>query len=422
MNMASLEQFLATAFLVPHGEPTNPACIWGLPVNIEGLSGIGKSERIQAAGAAVGLNVQTVYPATKQPEDFTGAPFATPNGVVIECILPQARKLLDTGYGVLFIDEISCARPAVQAALLSVVNERRVGDHILPPKVRVVTAMNPPEYAAGGFGLEPPLANRLAHVAYRAPSADEWIDWLLGNAQLRVEAVLKGEQRVTNSWPDEWPEVRGQLVGFMKRKPSLIHQQPKPDDADSGGAWPSHRTWNWAGRAKATAACLYPDLPVTDPSDENQMKAAEARKALRGELERELVQACVGQGVMKEWLTWLRECDLPKPLEMLTNGWTPNPQRLDITAAALTSMVTYLTGRPNRKEQLKLAPAAWDILGRCMDKKISDMAVKSSAALVKHNVYFDSTDATPELKKVSEEVVYRLGQKGLSKYANALGL
>ena len=45
-------------------------------------------------------------------------------------------------------------------ALLRVVLERTVGDLTLPHDVAIVAAANPPEQAADGWDLSPPLANR----------------------------------------------------------------------------------------------------------------------------------------------------------------------------------------------------------------------------------------------------------------------
>ena len=48
--------------------------------------------------------------------------------------------------------------------MLRVVLERTVGDLRLPAAVRVVAAANPPDEAADGWELAPPLANRLVHL------------------------------------------------------------------------------------------------------------------------------------------------------------------------------------------------------------------------------------------------------------------
>lgn len=45
-----------------------------------------------------------------------------------------AVRLARAGQGLLFFDELSSAPPAVQAALLRVVLERRVGNLVLPGK------------------------------------------------------------------------------------------------------------------------------------------------------------------------------------------------------------------------------------------------------------------------------------------------
>ena len=55
--------------------------------------------------------------------------------------------------GYLFLDELSTSPPAVQAAMLGVALERRVGDLLLPRAVQVVAAANPPERAAECFGI-----------------------------------------------------------------------------------------------------------------------------------------------------------------------------------------------------------------------------------------------------------------------------
>jgi len=46
-----------------------------------------------------------------------------------------ALRLAEAGHGLLFLDELSTAPPAVQAALLRVVLERAVGDLMLPDAV-----------------------------------------------------------------------------------------------------------------------------------------------------------------------------------------------------------------------------------------------------------------------------------------------
>jgi len=77
-----------------------------------------------------------------------------------------AVRLVQAGKGLLFLDELSTAPPAVQAALLRLVLERRVGALHLPPGVRIVAAANPRSSAADGWELSAPLANRFVHLQW----------------------------------------------------------------------------------------------------------------------------------------------------------------------------------------------------------------------------------------------------------------
>ena len=124
---------------------------------------------IQAAAAADDVPCETVIGSLREPSDFAGLPVVTDDGVRLE---PPAwaKRLHAAQAGYLFLDELSTSPPAVQSAMLGVALERRVGDLLLPRAVQVVAAANPPERAADGWDLTPPLANRFLHVSYTPAS------------------------------------------------------------------------------------------------------------------------------------------------------------------------------------------------------------------------------------------------------------
>ena len=136
-----------------------PVLLWGAP-------GTGKTSAIRAMAGAMGLPCETVIASIREPSDFAGLPIVV-GGEVRFAPPAWARRLAEAGHGVLFLDELSTAPPAVQAALLRVVLERAVGDLTLPDAVAVVAAANPPEQAADGWDLSAPLANRLCHLAWQ---------------------------------------------------------------------------------------------------------------------------------------------------------------------------------------------------------------------------------------------------------------
>ena len=133
-----------------------PALLWGAP-------GTGKSSVVRAVAQGLGWPCQVVIASIREPSDFAGLPVVSGSGVRF-APPTWATDLAAAGHGVLFLDEISTAPPAVQAALLRVVLERTVGDLRLPDDVVVVAAANPPEQAADGWDLSAPLANRFCHL------------------------------------------------------------------------------------------------------------------------------------------------------------------------------------------------------------------------------------------------------------------
>jgi MoxR-like ATPase len=146
-----------------------PVLLWGAP-------GTGKTSAIRAMAQIMGLPCETVIASIREPSDFAGLPIVV--GDEVRFAPPAwARRLAEAGHGLLFLDELSTAPPAVQAALLRVVLERAVGDLMLPDAVAVVAAANPPEQAADGWDLSAPLANRLCHLAWHADPLSVRTGW-----------------------------------------------------------------------------------------------------------------------------------------------------------------------------------------------------------------------------------------------------
>jgi MoxR-like ATPase len=135
----------------------------GVPVLLWGSPGTGKTSVVRALGESLGWPTEVVIGSIREPADFAGLPVVIDGAVQMAPPL-WARRLAGADHGLLFLDELTTAPPAVQAAMLRVVLERVVGDLTLPEGIRVVAAANPPEEAADGWQLSPPLANRLVHL------------------------------------------------------------------------------------------------------------------------------------------------------------------------------------------------------------------------------------------------------------------
>ena len=387
----NLEKIISTAFLVPMGDPLDPLCNWGLNVMLWGDPGIGKSRRVETASLSVGLPAQVIYAATSQPEDVSGTAFPDgKGGATILSLLPGIKRLMEDKAGVLFLDELSCARPAVQAAFLAVPLTRRVGDQILPPGVRVIAAGNPPESAAGGWELEPPMANRFCHIDVKPPTVEEWTDWLL-NGEIPLETIEHGEQRVKDGWQNAWPIVKGIMKGFLQTNPGCLHTIPKEGDRARGRSWPSPRTWEFAARAYATCLCLKVDKITTMA----------------------FVEGCVGEGVAIAFASWVQNADLPDPLDVLQNGWEIDKKRLDRCLAVYTSMVAYVTGRQDPEERKKLAVLAWNRLAEGVQANLTDLVFPMANTLVRCGL---DTQASQEIAEAAQPVMVRLAKGGYGQY------
>jgi MoxR-like ATPase len=126
--MATLENMLTVALCTPMDDPHDENCRQGAPICLWGPPGIGKSGRVEQAGSAIGLGVSTLYLSTLQPEDLSGVPMPDGKGGAINMVtLPQIQECLAAKRRILFLDELTTARPAVQGAGLGVVYTRKVG-------------------------------------------------------------------------------------------------------------------------------------------------------------------------------------------------------------------------------------------------------------------------------------------------------
>src|SRR5262245_48759500 len=124
-----------------------PTLLWGGP-------GIGKTSAVREMAASAAWPCEIVIASIREPSDFAGLPVIGNEDGSVHMAPPRwAQRLASEGKGLLFLDEVSTAPPAVQAALLRVVLERTVGDLALPDAVAVVAAANPPEQAADGWDL-----------------------------------------------------------------------------------------------------------------------------------------------------------------------------------------------------------------------------------------------------------------------------
>lgn len=288
----------------PLGHPADPACRWGLPALFWGEPAVGKSERVRATAARAGLRCEVLYPSQEAPDSFSTVPIPNPGaegGLIYATALGVAAELAKCESGVLFIDEISCASPPVQAALLALILERRCGSLELPPGVRVLGAANPPDVAATGQDLPAPSASRLLHFQISAGTPVEFAahrsalnaahrrsievgEWSSDDGQERRDAPnVETERRVRAGWDAALSETESRVLAFLEAHPELLHRLPH-SDGQRGLAWPNKRGWTYVIHGLATLHCL--------------------GLGAREDLERLIVAGSVGVEAASTWSGW----------------------------------------------------------------------------------------------------------------------
>ena len=317
--------------------------VWGPP-------GIGKSARFRTLAAYLDMDLETVIASIRDPSDFGGLPVPE-NGHGVRLEPPSwAVRLAAKGKGIVFLDEASCAPPAVQSALLRPILEGCVGDLQLPPGVKWVAAANPPDQAAGGWDLSAPMANRFVHLQWAPPSAVEWIDWLSGG-----EADASFPRLDLDTFKRQLGQAKSLAAAFLHRRPGLLSEDPAKIKGRFPLAYATPRSWECAVRLLAAVRSLGMDEAALP-----------------------LLTACIGEPVAIEFATWLRNNDLPDPEELLANPekWTPSdkhPDRafavcLSVTDAVLTSNGHAESGSKGKAAKKSFARwhAAWRVLERAL--------------------------------------------------------
>ncbi|MFI5721023.1 AAA family ATPase [Nocardia sp. NPDC051750] len=323
-----------------------------LPVLLWGEPGIGKTAALTQLAESLDLPLTTVIASVHEPSDFSGLPIIgdDPAEHGVPMAPPDwAVRLVRAGRGLLFLDELSTAPPAVQAALLRLVLERRIGALQLPPGVRIVAAANPRSSAADGWELSPPLANRFVHLQW---THDQ-------------EVVVRG---LGGTWPRATlprlePEKFAEAVAFARRavcvllaaRPNLVHQLPS-SETRRGGAWPSPRSWEMTLRLVAFATA-----------------AGSAQDVLSL-----LVRGTVGDGPGFELLTSIDRMDLPDPEVLLADPRAAElPERGDLRQAVLDGVVAAIRRRPEKSRW----DAAWTLLAKAVETGPPDLVVVPATTL-----------------------------------------
>ncbi len=191
--------------------------LWGPP-------GIGKSSIVADVARQHDLQLVDLRLSQLAPTDLRGLPVAD-NGVS-RWFPPEFLPI--GGTGILFLDEINMAPPAMQGIAQQLILDRQVGSYRVPDGWFIWAAGNRKSDRAAVFEMPSALANRFIHLDL-VPDFDSFKAWGLRSG------------------------LSEQVLAFLAFRPSLLHQI----DAQRP-AWPSPRSWLMANQLRGAGLAVEP--------------------------------------------------------------------------------------------------------------------------------------------------------------------
>ncbi|WP_320674892.1 MoxR family ATPase [Prochlorococcus sp. MIT 1341] len=186
--------------------------IWGAP-------GIGKSSIVASVARQAKMGFIDIRLSQLAPTDLRGLPVpeapSTDNELGISKWYPP-EFLPTKGKGILFLDELNMAPPAMQGVAQQLILDRQVGSYKLPDGWFIFAAGNRKEDHASVFDMPAPLANRFLHLC----------------VEVNFECFRK--YALEHNFSEE-------VIAFLGYRPKLLHQLQYEESA-----WPSPRTWEMA--------------------------------------------------------------------------------------------------------------------------------------------------------------------------------
>lgn len=257
-----------------------PPFLWGPP-------GVGKSDVVHQVAKKMDLEMRDVRLSLMDPVDLKGFPTISADKKQMKFLPPDF--LPTKGKGLLFLDEMNTAPPAVQAAGYQLILNRRIGEYELPESWCVIAAGNRTSDRSVVHAQPAALANRFVHLDFDVDN-DDWNQWAMAN------------------------ELHTDLRAFIRFRPGLLHVF---DPVANPRAFPSPRSWAFVND-------IY-------------------KQGLSADQEFELIKGTVGDGASGEFLAFVRQIkDLPNIDQILLD---PDSVAVPENQAACYALVTALDAK-----------------------------------------------------------------------------
>lgn len=200
---------------------------------IEGPPGIGKSQICYQFGRMSDREIYEIRPAQWDAAEVKGIPDFETNEQGERCTIWTRPGWLPTRpHSVLLIEELDKAAPSIQAAMLEITLDRRIGKYSLPADCMTIATANRLEDRSGSFALSKALGNRFKHIKLE-PSNKEWEQWALRSG------------------------IDIRILSYMRWKPEHLHRF---DPQEKSAVFATPRQWEMLSRTLAAID----ELPGTE--------------------------------------------------------------------------------------------------------------------------------------------------------------
>lgn len=308
-----------------------PVFLWGPP-------GIGKSDIVSQIGEEQGRNVIDVRLNLWEPTDIKGIPYYNSDKGTMTWAPPAELPTNPEATDILFLDELSSAAPATQAAAYQLILNRRVGTYVLPKGVSIVAAGNREADKGVTYRMPAPLANRFLHLELRT-DFDDWLNWATSN------------------------KIHEQVVGYVSfAKQDLYDFDPK----SASRAFATPRSWSFVS-----------DLLTDDDLNDSTLT--------------DLISGAIGEGLAVKFMAHRKVAkQMPNPEDIL-NGKVKKCDIKEISAMySLTVSMCYELQTANQKKAKNWDEMADYFFSFMMDNFPTELVVMGAkVALTNYALPFD---------------------------------
>lgn len=323
-----------------------------------GEPGCAKSAIGQQASRIMGMQYWPFWVGTKEAVEFSGLPALTQkDGRTYGTWHPFERMFpLDgeshNGWIFINLDDLSHANPSVIKSAVRCIygdgSERRMGSHLLYPKVRLYGTANLHTQRAGAVRLDTYVSNRVCRVEIHPPTGRDWLR-ASGDGKFELpetdSAYPAMRERINAEVDKGIPETLAAFIAFAYREKPLTSFDPEAD------SFLSARSITQLGRF------------------ERALDAA----GINGDILFEVAKGTIGEGEAANYLAFRKLRDeLPDIDAILAGKETRLPERAEVCYMLVSSIV--------RQAEEKHCSIVAKLIGKLADSSVPE-AVEISAFL-----------------------------------------